>query len=236
MSQTAEIIHGDGFDAKVIRTDRRKSASVKVVEGNVSISVPRLTSQDSVTKLLQKKTRWIKEKLAAQKAHPPPKKKEYVSGECFNYLGRNYRLKVISGQKTSVKLISGRLVVQVPEEKKTPHGVKNALIAWYREHALIKLQEKGSRYAEIVGVEPKSVSVKTFKSRWGSCSTKGDVVFNWKIIMAPSSIVDYVVVHELCHLIRHDHSPAYWKQVERVLPDYESSKDWLKLNGRLLEV
>jgi len=104
----------------------------------------------------------------------------------------------------------------------------------YREHALERLQEKAERYAKLIGVGPYSVGIKTFKGGWGSCSTKGHVQFNWKVIIAPTHIVDYVVVHELCHLRHHNHSPAYWNSVERVMPDYRECKDSLKRYGATL--
>jgi len=114
--------------------------------------------------------------------------------------------------------------------------IRNALIRWYKHHAALKLQEKVERYAEIIGVEPAGVGVKSFKSRWGSCSAKGKINFNWKIILAPNRIVDYVVVHELCHLKCHDHSPKFWKEVERGLPDYIACKEWLKSNVSMLSI
>ncbi|WP_089729762.1 M48 family metallopeptidase [Candidatus Thiosymbion oneisti] len=237
MIQTAEFIHGKGFDAEVIRTDRRKTATVKVVEGKVSVVVPRRTSTDKVQALVSRKTRWIREKLLLYRKHQPPKPKEYVSGECFTYLGRNYRLKVESGTAKSVKLQGGRLVVQVsPSVRKRDRYLHGALTEWYREHALQKLQQKVQRYAKVVRVSPSSVGIKTFSGRWGSCSTKGNLAFNWKAIIAPNRIVDYLVVHELCHLHHHNHSPEFWKCVERVLPDYAESKEWLKVNGRWLDV
>jgi len=87
-----------------------------------------------------------------------------------------------------------------------------------------------------VGVEPKSASIKSFKSRWGSCSPEGDLDFNWVVVMAPNRIVDYIVIHELCHSLHHDHSPKFWKEVERVMPDYKDHKEWLKVNGHKLVV
>jgi len=136
-----------------------------------------------------------------------------------------------------VKLRNARLVVQVPPSvQKREQYVQNALAEWYREHALEKLREKVDRYAKVVRVASSSLGVKTFKGRWGSCSSKGHVQFNWKIIIAPNRIVDYVVVHELCHLHEHNHSPEYWKCVERVFPDYRECKEWLRLNGRGLEI
>lgn len=237
MTQAAEIIQGKGFQAEVIRTNRRKTASVKVVEGRVAVVVPRFTTKARVEELVAKKSRWIREKLLLQREHRAPKPKEYVSGECFTYLGRNYRLTIETGPTKSVKLKNGRLVVQVPPSvQKREQYVQTALVEWYREHALEKLTEKVERYAKVVRATPSSLGVKPFKGRWGSCSSKGHVQFNWKIIIAPNRIVDYVVVHELCHLVHHNHSPEYWKCVERVFPDYRECREWLKVNGRRLEI
>jgi len=235
--KTAEVVQGKGFQAEVIRTNRRKTASVKVVEGRVAVVVPRFTTKARVEELVAKKTRWIREKLLLQREHRPPKPKEYVCGECFTYLGRNYRLKVEAGPSKMVKLKNGRLVVQVPPSvQKREQYVQNALVGWYREHALEKLTEKVDRYSKVIRVTPSSLGIKTFKGRWGSCSSKGHVQFNWKIIIAPNRIVDYVVVHELCHLLHHNHGPEYWKCVERVFPDYQECKEWLRVNGQWLDV
>jgi len=116
---------------------------------------------------------------------------------------------VLIGSTKPVKLVNGRLTVTLPRNTKTPEKVREALTHWFRTHAEQKLQEKVERFAKVIGVRPASVNIKTFKSRWGSCSTKGQVLFNWQIIIAPNRIVDYVVVHELCHLKRHDHSPEF---------------------------
>ena len=237
MNQTAEIIHGKGFDAKVIRTDRRKTATVKVEEGKVSVVVPRSTTQAKLEELVDNRTRWIREKLLLQREHQLPKPKEYLSGECFTYLGKNYRLKLERGAAKSVKLTAGRLVVQVPASvQKRDQYVQAALTEWYRQRALEKLQEKVDRYAKVVRVSPSFVGVRTFKGRWGSCTSKGSLEFNWKVIIAPNRMVDYVVVHELCHLHHHNHSPHFWKCVERVFHDYQECKEWLKVNGKMLEV
>ena len=158
-----EIVHGKGFLAEVVRTDRRKTATVKVQEGKVSVVVPKSTSMNTVEELVSSKTRWIREKLQLQREYQPPKPKEYVSGECFTYLGRNYRLKVESGSVKAVKLVNGRLSVQVPVSvHQRDRYVQAALVEWYRDHALEKLQEKVERYAKVVGVSPSSVNIKTF--------------------------------------------------------------------------
>ncbi len=228
-----------GFDYQVVRSRKRKHARIKVQDCQVFVVVPESTRDERIQQLLKQKNRWINEKLKVQASVPPVKPKEYVSGESFAYLGRNYRLKVINEKPEPVKLNKGRFMVQVPvdisEERRTQR-IQDKLTRWYKEHALQRLTEKTERYAGIVGVQPKSVGIKSFKSRWGSCSKQGNIQYNWRIIIAPHHIVDYVVVHELCHMIHHNHSDKFWRLVESVLPEYQQDKEWLKLNGRLLTI
>jgi hypothetical protein len=222
---------GDGFIAEIIRTNRRKTADVRVEEGSVTVVVPQHTKPEKIDQILAEKRQWIRGKIALHLETAPISAKEYVSGEAFSYLGRNYRLKVEEGPFAPVKLIKGRLVVTTPHGSKQPHMIRNALTQWFKHQANNKLRVKVDRYAAVVGAHPNGVGIKSFKSRWGSCTDKGRVEFNWKIIMAPIRIVDYIVVHELCHLKQHDHSPAYWREVERVMPDYQECRKWLKENA-----
>jgi len=230
-----EYIEGNGFITEVIRTNRIKSATIKVEDGIVSVVVPKQTTGDRIDRLLSDKQGWIKDKIRHDRAALPATQKSYVSGEAFSYLGRNYRLKINHGSYVPVKLIHGQLVTTMPEGF-NHYMVRNTLVRWYKYHAEIKFKEKVKRYSEIIGVEPAGVAIKTFKARWGSCSVEGKIEFNWKVIMAPNRVMDYVVVHELSHLKQHDHSPLFWKEVERVLPDYSECKEWLKVNSLKLEL
>jgi predicted metal-dependent hydrolase len=231
-----EYIQGDGFVAQVSRTDRSKSATIKVEEGVVIVVVPRALTQERIKKLLDDKKLWVKQKIALHPQLPVTLEKQYVSGEAFSYLGRNYRLKITDGELTPIKLVQGRLTVSVPNDSSQHKLVKYALTNWFRRRAELKLREKIIRYSSIVGVETNGYKVKSFQSRWGSCTPRGRVDFNWRIIMAPNRVVDYVVVHELCHLKQHDHSPQFWKLVESIMPDYLESKEWLRVNGASLMV
>lgn len=231
-----EFISSKDFVAELIRTARIKTARLQVEDGVVSIAVPKELEIERIEQLLKDKQRWIKEKLALHKQQQPAPKRELLSGEAFPYLGRNYRLKIITGKLQPVKLLHGRLQVVVPKVMRHEHIIRDMLTHWYRSQAELRFKEKVKRYASVVGVDPTDVSVKTFKSRWGSCNVKGEIQFHWKVIMAPHRIVDYVVVHELCHLKHHDHSPAFWKSVERIVPDYAECRAWLKEFGVGFEV
>ena len=220
---------------EVVRTKRRKTASIKVVDGAVQAIVPERLSDGRIEALIQKRTSWIRKKLREQSQIVTPKPKEYVSGESFTYLGRNYRLKVLTGTGKEVKLKGGYLEVGLPKKPKDG-DIRSALVEWYEQHALDRLTEKTNRYAGIMGVSPNSISVRDYKARWGSCSSKGEISYNWRIIIAPHHIVDYVVVHELCHLKHPNHSPEYWKSVKREVSDYEVCRHWLKDHGSSLVI
>lgn len=231
-----EYVQSNGFVAEISRTNRAKSATIKVEEGVVVVVVPKTLTQARIKQLLDDKAQWIKQKIALHPQAPVPHEKQYVSGEAFSYLGRNYRLKVTEGELTPIKLVQGRLTMSAPKDSSQHRMIRDALTSWYRRRAEQKLREKLIRYSLIVGVETNGYKVKEFQSRWGSCTPRGRVDFNWKIIMAPNRVVDYVVVHELCHLKQHDHSPQFWKLVESIMPDYAESKEWLRVNGAGLVV
>ncbi|MCY4262404.1 MAG: SprT family zinc-dependent metalloprotease [Candidatus Dadabacteria bacterium] len=231
------MIDGFEFSVEVIRTDRKRSASICLDGEGIKVRVPKELSDSYIRDLIEKKSPWIKRKLRETEFVAPPRTREFVSGETFSYLGKNYRLKVLNGDAPSVKLREGYLEATVSGSLGTrEEQVRSLLIKWYQRHAREKLQEKTRRYAKILQVKPRSVSVKNYKSRWGSCSAKGDISYNWRIVIAPQRIVDYVVVHELCHLLEHNHSPDYWRHVERIIPDFRECRQWLKQNSKQLEV
>jgi len=225
------------FPVEIIRTSRRKSASIQIDGDRVKVRVPEWVSDGYVQDLVLKKSLWIKRKLGEAEHIALFRPKEFVSGENFSYLGKNYRLKVQEGDTSSVKIQGGYIETNIcgsilsKEEQ-----VKSLLIEWYNKQARQRLTEKTHRYAKIIQVEPRSISVKDYKSRWGSCSIKGDISYNWRIVIAPHRIVDYVVVHELCHILEHNHSPNYWRHVGRVMSDFKECRRWLQQNSKHLQI
>ena len=227
------------FPIEIIRTERSKSASIEIEDDTVKVTVPQNLSDLRIEELIKNRTVWIRQNLKIQTETIRPKDKEYVNGETFSYLGRNYRLKCLSGGSGEAKLKDGYITVPMERDASgaTLQGcVRQSLTQWYQARALEKLKEKTKRYSAILGVSPQSVGVKEYKARWGSCSSSGDVTYNWRIIMAPHHIVDYIVVHELCHLLEHNHGPKYWKHVQNVVPNYKERREWLKVNGLSLKI
>ena len=225
-----------GLRVEVVRSIRR-TAGLHIVGTDLQVRVPEHLEDQRVAEILKQKRPWIRSKVAELQRVPPHRTKELVSGETFPYLGRNYRLKVQEGHQVGVCLSGGylRATIRPTEQNETQElRIQQYLQNWYRSRALERLQDKSNRYAQQIGVSPAGISVRNFKSRWGSCDKKGEVVFNWNIIKAPHSIVDYVVIHELCHLIHPNHSKDFWQLVGRYDNSYTEHRQWLKERGGAL--
>ena len=163
------------FPVEVIRRDRTKSASIEVLDGVVNVIVPNSLSEQRIEGLIKSRTAWIRQKLIEQHERVPVKPKEYVNGETFTYLGRNYRLKLDDNAGGGVKLKNGYLVVPNNKEdsqSENDEQIKQALKAWYQRRAHEKLSEKTKRYAAILGVAPTSVDVKSYTARGGRAQLK----------------------------------------------------------------
>ena len=223
-------MEGFGFPVEVVRSGRKRSVCIQLAGDGVRVRVPHRLSDGRVRELIGRRMGWITAKLRERAARPAPKPREYVSGEAFAYLGRNYRLRLAEGGRASVQMRGGQLLATLPAAERHPQRMRALLEAWYLERARVRLDEKTRRLAAMVGRTPASVSVRDYRARWGSCSIRGDISYNWRIIMAPHRIVDYVVVHELCHLLEHNHSPEYWRHVARHIPDWKDRRDWLRHN------
>jgi predicted metal-dependent hydrolase len=221
---------------EVVRSIRR-TAALHIVGNDLQVRIPEHLEDERVAAILQQKRPWIRGKVAALKRVSPHRSKELVSGESFPYLGRHYRLKVQEGYQVGVCLSGGYLKATIRPTEQGAHRtlrIQQYLQNWYRSRALERLQEKTHRYAQQIGVSATGVSVRNFRSRWGSCDKRGQVVFNWNIIKAPHSIVDYVVIHELCHLIHPNHSKDFWQVVASHDPAHTEHKQWLRNTGSSL--
>jgi predicted metal-dependent hydrolase len=223
-----------GLRVEVLRSIRR-TAALHIVGSDLQVRIPEHLEDERVATILKQKRPWIRGKVAELKRVPPERPKELVSGESFPYLGRHYRLKVQDGHQVGVCLSGGylRATIRPTEQGEQREArIQQYLQSWYRSRALERLREKTERYAQQIGVSPAGVSVRNFRSRWGSCDKRGQVLINWNIVKAPHSIVEYVVVHELCHLIHPNHSKDFWMLVGRYHEQFRASREWLKFRGR----
>ncbi|WP_245949215.1 M48 family metallopeptidase [Echinicola strongylocentroti] len=203
----------------------RKSLGITVLPNSeVKVKAPIGTSLAKVKEKLLKKAAWIiKQQSFFLSFEPKSLPKKYVSGETHLYLGRQYKLKVISGTEESVKLKGGLLIVNAINKE----TVRELVTSWYLDHArslfpkIAKpLIEKFKKYK----VEPSSLVFRDMPTRWGSCTTKGKIILNPELIKAPKGCIEYVIVHELCHLVYHDHTQKFFDLQTKELPDWDKWK------------
>ncbi len=224
------------IDYTIKRGNRKKTLAINVtLASQVIVLAPNNFSREKIETIVKKKALWIlgKQEHFKRLAMLFPEK-EFVSGEQILLLGRKYRLKIKKGNHLSIPKLSGRrLFIYVNsnlarEDRK--EIIKDTLIKWYFEKSTKIIKQRVNRYSKLLNLFPKKIIIKDQKKRWASCSSDGILRFNWRIGMAPISIADYVVVHELCHLKIKNHSSDFWKLVSVAIPDYQKRKDWLKNN------
>ncbi|KUG03533.1 putative metal-dependent hydrolase [hydrocarbon metagenome] len=213
---------------------RRKTIVISVeTSGKVSVAAPEGISDDELLTRVKSKAGWIIKKLCQiQDIQPVPLPKMFVSGESFLYLGNKYLLKIVIDnmiEKPEVGICEGIFTVITPTPD--PETLKKSIEAWYRSQAQEYIQERITYYQTLLGVKPVRVKIKNQQKRWGSCSSLGNLNFNWRAVMAPEPVMDYLIVHELCHLVHPNHSKAFWHLVSAIIPDYKERRDWLKKNG-----
>lgn len=215
---------------------RRKTVGLLVhPSGDVEVKAPDTMGREEIEAVVRQRAPWVLAKQQAMRSRPAPAlEHRFVSGETFLYLGRQYRLKVEMAPGSSrVMLKGGFFVVRVPPlpEEGRRQRVRTAFRRWYRRHATETVGRVVARYAEIMGVEVGEVRYKYLVQRWGSCSHAGNLNFNIRIVMAPMSQIEYVVAHELCHLLYRDHSARFWEALRAVMPDYEARRETLRKEG-----
>ncbi|KPV43178.1 M48 family metallopeptidase [Alicyclobacillus ferrooxydans] len=209
----------------------------------VSVVAPENITHERIDTVLRGKAPWILRRLAEfEEIKPQLTHREFISGEKFPYLGRQYRLKVLTvddASETKLTFQNGRFTATVPKSSlpswREEH-LRQAFRVWYIEHGTAKVQQRMKLFAPRLGLEPSKVVVKDQQARWGSCTKNGTININWRILMAPMRIVDYVVVHELGHMIHADHSSDFWTVVSSVMPDYDERKEWLRVHGPTLQL
>ncbi len=204
----------------------RKTLAIHVhPDGNVSVDAPLSADIEKVYGKVKKRASWILKQQRQFANYPAPlPERRYVSGETHRYLGRQYRLKIIEGLGEVVKLTRGRLQVETRCPQDGLH-VKRLLQTWYRSKALIVFTE---RYAQCVqrverlGIHhDKGFQLRLMSKRWGSCTGNGTIILNPELIAAPKDCIDYVIIHELCHLKEHNHSQAFYRLLTSVMNDWE---------------
>jgi predicted metal-dependent hydrolase len=204
--------------------------SKRTGEARLVVRAPLRTSPEDIDKFIEKKRLWILKKQGeAQQRLERAAPKRFVSGEEFLFLGNSYKLTVVDDGKAPLSFDNGFALSQ---NRQT--DARSLFVEWYKIRAQEVIQERLLYYSGLSGIEFTLFRITSAQKRWGSCNSKGNLHFAWRLVMAPLPVVDYVVVHELAHIVEKNHSARFWRRVERILPDYRERRAWLRNNGTVL--
>jgi hypothetical protein len=216
-----------------IKYSNRKTLNISVErDRSVVVRAPENLSLAKIEEIVHSKRNWIKDKINHSQKYPVDfKAKEFVSGEALLYLGRNYQLLVVDEDFEGIKFNQSFSI-----SKSNQKNANQLFKEWYLSKALEKIKPLAKKYAANLGVEYNECRTSEMKYRWGSCTPKNNIIFNWRIIKAPMYVLEYLVAHELVHLIENNHTPKFWNILSIQIPNHEKAKKWLKEKGQLLEI
>jgi predicted metal-dependent hydrolase len=217
---------------KIIRSKRNSIALQMTNEATLIVKAPFDVDEKTIWSVIQKHEEWIeKRKKEIETRDPKALKKEFVNGEGFLYLGKYYKLYVVENQDVPLKFENGFYL-----SRGTLPRAREVFIDWYKKAAYEKISERVHWYAQKGGFQYSRVNITSAQKRWGACSANSNLNFSWRLIMAPISVIDYVVVHELVHLEEKNHGKDFWIKVKVLMPDYKKYEDWLRKNRYLLNL
>ena len=235
-------------DYQIRRSSRTKRARIIVSPDKIEVVVPLHLSEEAIQQFILDKQSWV---ASAQKkvqqhiestiSNAPP---SYQQGALIPYQGKKYALAIKISTSTHIQIIFKKtFIALIPKtldkilsasEKSTQ--IRAALISWMQQTIAKKSHTLIEYYSPLYQLTPHSIQIKSLKSRWGSCGIHNDISLNWLLILAPAEILEYVVIHELCHIAHHNHSPKFWQLVEQFIPDFKLCRQWLKQNGHTLSL
>ncbi|OUS27534.1 hypothetical protein A9Q98_09555 [Thalassotalea sp. 42_200_T64] len=217
----------------LVRSSKRKTVSLQVKSGKVRVLAPRQISDLQITELVEQKSLWLWRKISEQQQQLEHKfARQFAVGECYYFLGKKYSLAIVHANLKNVQLTDNQIVVTLLkreyESSLIADKVQAAMQQWYLEQAKIILQQRLLEQQQFTKLSATAVKIRHYKTRWGSCDAKHRINLNWLLVMAPVEVIDYVIIHELCHTVHLNHSIAYWQLVDQFFPHYKQAKTWLK--------
>lgn len=217
---------------------KRSSSRTKVTitverDRTVVVKAPNHVSDKAIARIVEAKRYWIYEKTGhgqkyTDRPHPPGK--ELVNGESALYLGRNYRIEIVDNETECIRFDQRFLV-----PASCAYHKKGAMREWYKARAKERILPRVARQARELGVSFGRARIVDSRYRWGSCTVRDNINLNWRLIKAPIFVVDYVIAHELAHLLEPNHTPRFWNIVKTQVPTMDRARDWLREHGQILE-
>jgi len=217
-----------------LKKSARKTTSIYIErDGTISVLAPEPYDMSMIEQILESKRSWIYRNLAEwEDLNRTRVEREFVNGEGFPYLGSTYRLLIVDKTTHDLSLKNGIFILK----RSTLSNARLMFVEFYKEKAKTRIPKQVEKYSKEMGLKPSGFRVQELKNRWASCSTDGTLNFHWRCMMAPLTALEYIVVHELAHLKHPNHTAEFWNTVEKILPDYQKAKGWLRLYGAGLEL
>ncbi|MHB8157489.1 MAG: M48 family metallopeptidase [Desulfocucumaceae bacterium] len=229
---------GREVEYSVRQSKRAKYLRLKInIDTGLEVILPEGFKTSQLEHHLRSKELWLTAKLDyMDRLKEKRREQAAIKGRQALYMGSEYDIVTIvrPGSKARVNLLDNRIFATVPDD--SPETLEKALIGWYHKQAAIVFTDRAQLIGSRLNLKHSRISIRSQKTRWGSCSRQGNLSFNWRVIMAPSQVIDYLLIHELAHLKEMNHSKAFWSLVESIDPDYKKHRQWLKENGHLLVI
>lgn len=229
-----------GFEFSIARSPRRRSISIEIRRAQVVVRAPMGASQSLLMSFLQEKAAWVKAKITEQQQvlAIQPEPRCYVQGSQIPFMGELLTLVLGRGPRAAIARIDQHLhLILSPRSRLTDEAqIRQLLSRWYQQQALNILTNKTHQLARSMDLVCTQVNIKATRSKWGHCTSRGAIQYNWQILLAPEAIVDYLVAHEVSHLRHHNHSADFWALVASVCPTFKADRAWLKSEGASLSL
>ncbi len=223
----------DDVDVVIRRSGRSRSIRIDVDDhGVITAAVPQRIAMRQVEQVVRERSDWLRDALHRAHHARQAAAVDLAAGDPVRLAGTWIPSRLTTGLRAGCRLREGVLEIRVPEAA-DPHDV---LIRWYRAHARKVISDRVDFYAGIFGLKPGKISIRDQRTRWGSCNHRGDLSFNWRLVLAPPWVLDSIVVHELCHLDVLDHSPHFWATLDARYPRHREASEWLRVHGASLRV
>jgi len=196
-------------------------------DGKLFVKSPRGCETKHLKDFIKEKEFWVYTKLAEKDLLKKPRINQFKNGEKYSYLGKNYTLSIDKNQILSLRLDNGHFSLIHTSNIQA----RKYFVEWYTIHAKKWILKKIPYFETKLGIRIKKIRVLDLGNRWGSCSADNTLNFHWRVILCPSRIVEYIIAHEMVHIIEKKHTPEFWKKLEKIMPDYMTRKQWLAANG-----
>ena len=222
------------FQIIVSNSYKRKTISLRLMEGILYVRAPNYVSYKEIEKIVNLRIKWINKKIIEEKVFTDKHSINYKNGDIFLFGGKKNKLKVKESFQNKIFISQNILNVHTKESYQDKKKIRNQIINWYFKEASININKTVLYYKELMGVSVNKIKISQYKSKWGSCSKSKNLTFDWRIILAPKKVLEYLVVHELSHLNHSNHSIKFWKHVELYMSDFDFQRKWLTKNSRII--